>query len=246
MQLHSLGWRSVYHHEILAKGLAPEDLRTMLTQRLRWAQGTLQVMLRDNPLAKRGLSIGQRLMYFATMWSYLSGFAAVVYLTAPVVYLVFGVLPVTAWSVDFFVRFLPYFLVNQVLFLVVAKGLRTWRGQQYSLALFPVWIRACWSAFANVVLHRPLTFAVTRKDGRDPRGVPWREIWPQLTAMVVLGIALVIGVTRVIIGTGDGTGTLVNTVWVLYDLVVLSVIIQAARYRGPARTLEEENHGSQN
>ena len=38
----------------------------------------------------------------------------------------------------------------------------------------------------------------------------------------------------------------VNTVWVLYDLVVLSVIIQAARYRGPARTLEEENHGSQN
>ena len=76
--------------------------------------------------------------------------------------------------------------------------------------------------------------------------MPWREIWPQLTAMVVLGIALVIGVTRVIIGTGDGTGTLVNTVWVLYDLVVLSVIIQAARYRGPARTLEEENHGSQN
>lgn len=245
MQLHSLGWRSVYHHEILAKGLAPEDLRTMLTQRLRWAQGTLQVMLRDNPLAKRGLSIGQRLMYFATMWSYLSGFAAVIYLTAPVVYLVFGVLPVTAWSVDFFVRFLPYFLVNQLLFLVVAKGLRTWRGQQYSLALFPVWIRACWTAFANVVFGRPLSFAVTRKDGRDPRGVPWREIWPQLTAMVVLSVALVIGITRVVIGTGDGTGTLVNTVWVLYDLVVLSVIIQAARYRGPARTLEEENHGSQ-
>ena len=32
----------------------------------------------------------------------------------------------------------------------------------------------------------------------------------------------------------------------LYDLVVLSVIVQAARYRGPARTLEEDNHGSQN
>ncbi|WP_312171049.1 glycosyltransferase family 2 protein [Microbacterium sp.] len=245
MQLHSLGWRSVYHHEILAKGLAPEDLRTMLTQRLRWAQGTLQVMLRDNPLVKRGLSVGQRLMYFATMWSYLSGFAAIVHLTAPVVYLVFGVLPVTAWSVDFFVRFLPYFLVNQLLFLVVAKGIRTWRGQQYSLALFPVWIRACWTAFANVVFGRPLSFAVTRKDGRDPRGVPWREIWPQLTAMVVLSIALVIGVTRVIIGTGDGTGTLVNTVWVLYDLVVLSVIIHAARYRGPARILEEESLGHQ-
>lgn len=245
MQLHALGWRSVYHHEILAKGLAPEDLRTMLTQRLRWAQGTLQVMLRDNPLVKRGLSFGQRLMYFATMWSYLSGFAAIAYLAAPVIYLVFGVLPVTAWSVDFFARFLPYFLVNQLLFLVVAKGVRTWRGQQYSLALFPVWIRACVTAFANVVFHRPLAFAVTRKDGRDPRGVPWREIWPQLTAIAVLSVALVIGATRVILGTADGVGTLVNTVWVVYDLVVLSVIIQAARYRGPAAVLlEKESHGT--
>ncbi|MEW2459092.1 glycosyltransferase family 2 protein [Microbacterium sp. K41] len=246
MQLHALGWRSVYHHEILAHGLAPEDLRTMLTQRLRWAQGTLQVMLRDNPLAKRGLSVGQRLMYFATMWSYLSGFAAIVYLAAPVIYLVFGVLPVTAWSVDFFARFLPYFLINQALFLVVAKGVKTWRGQQYSLALFPVWIRACWTAFANVVLGRPLSFAVTRKDGRDPRGVPWGEIWPQLTAMIVLAVALVIGVVRVFLGTADGTGTLVNTAWVLYDLVVLSVIIQAARYRGPAAAiLEKESNERQ-
>ncbi|MBT2483836.1 MULTISPECIES: glycosyltransferase [unclassified Microbacterium] len=243
MQLHSLGWRSVYHHEILAKGLAPEDLRTMLTQRLRWAQGTLQVMLRDNPLVKRGLSAGQRLMYFATMWSYLSGFAAIVYLAAPVVYLVGGILPVTAWSVDFFVRFLPYFIVNQVLFLVIAKGVRTWRGQQYSLALFPVWIRACWTAFANVVFGRPLSFAVTKKDGRDTRGVPWREIWPQLTAIAVLSIALVIGVIRVFAGTADGIGTLVNTAWVLYDLLVLSVIIQAARYRGPsAQILEKESN----
>jgi cellulose synthase (UDP-forming) len=202
-------------------------------------------MLRDNPLVKRGLSFGQRLMYFATMWSYLSGFAALAYLAAPVIYLVFGVLPVTAWSVDFFARFLPYFLVNQLLFLVVAKGVRTWRGQQYSLALFPVWIRACVTAFANVVFHRPLAFAVTRKDGRDPRGVPWREIWPQLTAIAVLSVALVIGATRVILGTADGVGTLVNTIWVVYDLVVLSVIIQAARYRGPAAVLlEKESHGT--
>ena len=240
MQLHAQGWRSVYHHEILARGLAPEDLRTMLTQRLRWAQGTLQVMLRDNPLVKKGLGAGQRLMYFATMWSYLSGFAALAYLTAPVLYLLAGVMPVAAWSVDFFARFLPFFIVNQVLFLVVAKGMRTWRGQQYSLALFPVWIRACWTAVANVVFGRPLGFAVTRKDGRAPGGVPLRHIWPQLVAIVVLIVAVIVGVIRVIVGTADGTGTLVNTVWVVYDLAVLSVIVQAALYRGPSPR-EKEN-----
>ena len=43
---------------------------------------------REPARASAGLSAGQRLMYFATMWSYLSGFAAVVYLAAPVIYLV--------------------------------------------------------------------------------------------------------------------------------------------------------------
>lgn len=234
MQLHSAGWRSVYHHELLATGLAPEDLGTMLGQRLRWAQGTLQVMLRDNPLLKRGLSGGQRIMYFATMWSYLSGFASVVYLAAPVIYLLTGVMPVTAWSVDFFARFIPYFVLSQLMFLVAARGLRTWRGQQYSLALFPLWIRACWTAAANVWFGRSLGFVVTPKERQGRAPIPWRQIWPQLTAIVVLVIAAIVGVLRVIAGTADGLGTLVNTVWVVYDVVVLSIIPRAALYRGPA------------
>ncbi|HEX2552002.1 MAG TPA: glycosyltransferase family 2 protein, partial [Nocardioidaceae bacterium] len=114
MRLHAMGWRSVYHHEVLAHGLAPEDLRTMLQQRLRWAQGTIQVMFRENPLVQKGLSVGQRLMYFATMWSYLSGFFAIVYLGAPVAYLVFGLLPVTAFSLEFFEHLIPYLIVNQL------------------------------------------------------------------------------------------------------------------------------------
>ncbi|PRZ15227.1 glycosyltransferase family 2 protein [Nesterenkonia sandarakina] len=239
MQLHSMGWRSVYHHEILARGLAPEDLQTMLKQRLRWAQGTMQVLLRDNPLAKRGLSAGQRLMYFGTMWSYLAGFAAIVYLSAPVIYLMFGVMPVNAWSGDFFARFLPYFLINQLMFLIVARGIRTWRGQQYSLALFPVWIRACTSSFANVVFKKPLSFVVTRKDGRQDGALPLREVWPQLTAIVLLILALITGIIRVLLGTADGTGTLVNTVWVVYSLAALSIVIQALRYKGPAAHAEE-------
>ncbi|MGN6441896.1 MAG: glycosyltransferase family 2 protein, partial [Arthrobacter sp.] len=107
MRMHAMGWESVYHHEILAYGLAPEDLKTMLTQRLRWAQGTIQVLLRENPLVQKGLKIGQRLMYFATMWTYLSGFAAVIYFAAPIIYLLLGILPVSSLSWDFFIRFIP-------------------------------------------------------------------------------------------------------------------------------------------
>nr|WP_246169613.1 glycosyltransferase family 2 protein [Actinotalea subterranea] len=238
MRLHALGWRTVYHHERLAHGLAPEDLGTMLTQRLRWAQGTLQVMLRENPLVMRGLAAGQRLMYLATMWSYLSGFAAVVYLAAPVIFLCFGVLPVTAWSADFFARFVPFQLASQALFLVAAHGLRTWRGQQYALALFPVWIRATVTAAANVWWGRPLTFAVTSKVRRaDPQA--WRLVLPQLVAAGTLVAAAIIGLVRFSLGYAPWLGTLVNLGWVAYDLLVLSVLVQALRYRGHA-TLGKE------
>jgi cellulose synthase (UDP-forming) len=231
MRLHGLGWKSVYHHELLAVGLAPEDLGTMLKQRLRWAQGTMQVMIRENPLMQRGMSLAQRLMYFSTMWSYLSGFAAVIYFAAPIVFLCFGVLPVNTTAWEFFLRFLPFMLANQVLFSFAGRGVSTWRGQQYSLALFPVWIEATTSAVANVFFGRPLTFIVTSKVRGEYRP-QWRLITPQIIVSVALAIAAVIGIVRLVLGVGEPIGTAVNLAWVVFDLVVLSVLVPAVRYRG--------------
>jgi cellulose synthase/poly-beta-1,6-N-acetylglucosamine synthase-like glycosyltransferase len=234
MRLHRLGWRSVYHHQVLARGLAPEDLRSMLHQRLRWSQGTLQVMLRENPLVQRGLHWGQRLMYLATMWSYLSGFATLVYLAAPVAYLVLGVRPVDTFGEDFLVRLLPFLVLNQVLGLVVGWRLGTWRGQQYNLALFPLWIRACATAAGNVWFGRSLGFVVTPKTAQGDGRPPWSLIRPQLVAMGVLVVAAIIGVTREVLGVAPTPeGTWVNLAWVGYDLLMLSIVLRAVHYRGP-------------
>ncbi len=233
MRLHALGWRSAYHDEVLADGLAPEDLQTMLVQRLRWAQGTVQVMFRENPLVQKGLTLAQRLMYFATMWSYLSGFAALVYIGAPVIYLTVGVLPVQALSTEFFLRLIPFLVVNQLLFWLVADGRPTWRGQQYSLALFPVWIKSFTSAFGNVFLGRPLDFAVTPKTRRESSdGPPWHLVKPQLWAIGLLVFAMVVGVVRILAGQANPAGALFNMLWVVFDLLIFSIIIKAALYRG--------------
>ncbi|PVE19207.1 glycosyltransferase [Arthrobacter sp. Bz4] len=231
MRMHSLGWKSVYHHEILAIGLAPEDLKTMLTQRLRWAQGTIQVLLRENPLSQKGMKWTQRLMYFATMWSYLSGFAAVVYIAAPIIYLLLGILPVNSLSSEFFIRFIPFMIVNQLLFMVAGRGAKTWRGQQYSLALFPIWIKACTTAARNVWFGRPLDFAVTPKVKQD-RSHDWHLIRPQLVAMGLLVVAAIVGLVRLAVGLNEPLGTAVNVFWVVYDLIVLSVLFKAVRYEG--------------
>ncbi len=237
MRLHAMGWRSVYHDEILARGLAPEDLGTMLQQRLRWAQGTLQVLLRENPLTQHGLSWGQRLMYFSTMWTYLSGFTAVVYIAGPMLFLCFGVRPVLAYGPQF-VMFLPYLVANQILFFIVGYGIRTWRGHQYSLALFPLWIRAFTTAAGNVFFGRTLGFVVTSKT-KGERVSQWKFIRPQLVAIGLLVVAALVGVARQLLGYAPSfSGTLVNLGWVGYDLLVLSVIIEAALYRGSYRREE--------
>jgi cellulose synthase (UDP-forming) len=232
MRLHAAGWKTAYHHETLVLGLAPEDLGTMLTQRLRWAQGTMQVMFRENPLLCAGLTIPQRLMYWATIWSYLSGFAAVAYLAAPVIYLLTGILPVRALSAAFFARLLPFLIVNQLLFAIVGRGVKTWRGQQYSLALFPVWIKAVTSAFCNVYLGRPLAFAVTPKARQDSGGPPWHLVRYQLIAAALLIAAMVAGVVRIAVGHAAPLPAGISLGWAAFDLLLLSVIIQAARYRG--------------
>ncbi|GIW00058.1 glycosyltransferase [Roseiflexus sp.] len=234
MRLHAAGWRSVYHDEILARGLAPEDLRSALQQRLRWAQGTIQVMLRENPLFIRRLGWGQRLMYFATMWSYLSGFFSVIYLAAPILYLIFGMLPVRAQAEEFFWRLVPYLITNELVFAVAGWKRATWRGRQYSLALFPLWIRAVISAIGNVYAGRPLGFVVTpkvRQGGMHLWG-QLRLVRIQVITMALLILSAIWGLGRLALGVQtEGIPTLVNIFWIGYDLLMLSVVIDAALYQ---------------
>ncbi len=122
-------------------------------------------------------------------------------------------------------------VVNQLLFLVAGHGISTWRGQQYSLALFPTWIKSCTTAARNVWFGRPLGFAVTPK-ARQSGGPSWSLIRPQIIVAVLLAIAMVVGMARLLTGLAEPLGTLVNVFWVAFDLVVLSVLVKAVLYKG--------------
>lgn len=243
MHLHALGWRSVYHHEVLVAGLAPDDLRTMLGQRQRWAAGSMQVFFAHNPLFVRGLSFAQRLMYLATMTSYLGGFATLVYIAAPVIFLTTGVFPMEIAPGDFFTHFLPFFIACQLLYLVAGYGHRgLWRGQQYSFALFPTWIAATLSAAAAVFLHRNLEFSVTPKESTRSHRADYRAVWIQLTVMAIFVVALGIGAWRALAGEAALFPTLLTTAWVGIDMLLLGVVIRAARFTGN-RTGDETHFG---
>lgn len=228
MRLHALGWGSAFHPEVLAYGLAPEDLEAVLEQRRRWAEGTFQVFLRENPLFIEGLSFAQRVQYFTTMYSYFNGFFNLIYLLAPIVYLFTGIAPVAAWSVGLAWRLIPYLTMNQVVFRYVAWGIPVWRGEQYQLSLFPVWIRA----FFSVLFGAESQFVVTRKERRA--GNYLVLVWPQALIASLTGLAIPYGLFSYVVGWNTRlAGILANIFWSSYNLVRLSASLRAAVYEPP-------------
>ena len=181
-------------------------------------------------------------MYFSTMWSYFSGFAALFYFAAPIIFLCFGILPVRTDPLEFFLRFIPFMIANQLIFLFASRGISTWRGQQYSYALFPVWIKATTSAVANVYFKRPMTFVVTPKT-RNENSPNWRLIYPQLVFIAAFVISLFVGIARYATGQAPLLATVINVMWVLFDLSLLSVLFPAILYRG-SDSQKRGSHGN--
>ncbi|WP_224311770.1 MULTISPECIES: glycosyltransferase [Nostocaceae] len=231
MRLHGAGWKSVYHHELLAEGLAPDDLSSTLKQRLRWAQGTIQVLVRENPLSKPGLTFWQRLQYFKTMYSYFSGFATLIFISCPIIYFFTEISPVKTYGIDFIVHFLPTFIINRLTFIVAIWGIpasEIWRSEQYAIALFPVFIQAVWSVFTG----QKINFQVTPKQRQS--GIYLQMIWPQLMFLLLTIIGIVWSLYNFVIGhLNHPWVNLLNSSWAIYNLLLLSGIIRASVWQMP-------------
>ncbi|MBD6618093.1 glycosyltransferase [Komarekiella sp. 'clone 1'] len=226
MRLHGAGWKSVYHHELLAEGLAPDDLKSTLKQRLRWAQGTIQVLLRENPLTKSGLTFWQRLHYFKTMYSYFSGFATVIFISCPIIYFFTDIVPVKTYGPDFALHFFPAFLINRLTFIAATWGIparEVWRAEQYAIALFPLFIQAVLSVF----IGGNLKFQVTPKQRQS--GIYLQLVWPQLLVFLFTILGILWSLYRFAIGHLNSPWVhLLNSAWAIYNLLLLWAIIRAS------------------
>lgn len=229
MRLHSAGWHSVYHHEILAEGLAPDDLSSTLTQKLRWAQGTIQVLVRDNPLFKSGLTFWQRLQYFQTMYSYFAGFFVFIFLACPIISFFTGLSPVNSYGPAFILHFVPTYVINRLNLLAAGWGVpkkELWRNEQYAIALFPLQIQAVWS----VLIGKKVSFKVTPKQRQS--GVFWGLVRIQLIIFGLTIAGMLWALVQLALGHWSNSLTyLVNVGWGCYHLALLWVVIRAAYWQ---------------
>ncbi|MBE9121790.1 glycosyltransferase [Tychonema sp. LEGE 07199] len=117
IRLSATGYRLVYLDEKLSAGLAAENIEAHLTQRVRWARGTLQAFfINSNPLTIRGLRFVQRLSHLEGLLHWFTSLTRVLFLLMPLAYSFLGIIPLRTNARELLYFFLPYYLVQVTVF----------------------------------------------------------------------------------------------------------------------------------
>jgi cellulose synthase (UDP-forming) len=220
-------WKSVFHPWVESKMLSPRDLLSWTIQRFKYAGGTLDILWNDNPLFRRGLSFWQRVMYGATFWSYLAGLWNLVFLLAPIVYLLSGIAPVAAYSVDFYKHILPFLIANELAMMVGTWGIPGYKAKLWYLSFFPINLRALWA----VARGEQIKFKVTPKDRQS--GTFQHLVFPQIAIVLLTVMALAYALIAFLLGSNAYTagGLIANGFWAANNIIAMSGIILAAFWR---------------
>lgn len=220
-------YHSVLHPYVESKMLSPLDLGTWATQRFRYAGGTIDLVTKEfSRFFQRGLSLGQKLMYFSTFWSYTGAIWLMILLASPLIYMFTNIAPVQSYSMDFFIHLIPFLFFNQLALMIATWGINSNRGGQFFIAIFPIVIKAFW----DVLRRKPIRFVVTAKSAKEGNFLALVPI--QIGLIVTYLIAILYATTLYIIGERIYlTGYAVNLMWSLFNVISLLAIVKAALYK---------------
>ncbi|HXV68362.1 MAG TPA: glycosyltransferase [Nitrospira sp.] len=228
MNLHAKGHKSCYLNRVLSAGLMPETLEGYLKQRKRWAMGCIQVLLRDNPLTKSGLTLVQRIDYFGSIFYFFFGVPRLICLIAPLSSLLFSTPPLNAEVTQLVLYFFSFYIASAWVMRPVSRGSRNpfW-SDIYEIAMCFALSAVALKALSAPRKERP--FEVTPKGQRVKKNTSTELslAWPHLITFGLLISGLVIGIQHLREGTGD-PGLPVSLLWGSLNLCFLTIAMFVA------------------
>ncbi|KFX13187.1 UDP-forming cellulose synthase catalytic subunit [Pectobacterium atrosepticum] len=228
LRLHRRGYSSAYIRIPQAAGLATESLSAHIGQRIRWARGMVQIFRLDNPLFGKGLKLGQRLCYANAMMHFLSGIPRLIFLTAPLAFLLMHAYIIFAPALAIALYVLPHMvhasLTNSR---IQGRYRHSFWSEIYETVL--AWYIARPTTVALFNPHKG-KFNVTAKGGLvEEQHVDWVITRPYLV-LVLLNIAGVLyGIWRLIYGPSEEIMTVfISLLWVVYNMTILGGAVAVA------------------
>ncbi len=229
--LHKQGFRSVYHDESLAYGVAPARIEPFLKQRVRWGVGAMNVWRKEGIVFTRGLTLAQRLNYLATVLAYFDGWQKAFFYFAPVVVLMAGAMPIDADGAVFLLHFVPYYLLNFLAFEEISRGYgRSVLIEQYNMARFASF---AWSTLGVFRIRK--RFGVTDKHTEAP-GSNFGFLLPQLAVVGLNALAIPVGIALFYAGGHlPEDGMWANVVWAAINTWLALLVVSFTLARGTNR-----------
>ena len=219
LDLHSKGYHSVYIDRAMISGLQPDTFSSFILQRLRWAQGMVQIFLLKNPLRRTGLSLTQKLGYTSNMLFWFFPYARIVFLLAPVAYLVFGLKIYDANIAEFFSYALPALLTSMMLADYLYGKVRwTFVSELYET------LQAFFSLMGvtrTIINPSAPSFAVTPKGEQVGQNYVTSLARPFYIMLLITIAALIFGAARFNYYPDDRGITAVTMTWEFLNLLTL-------------------------
>jgi len=228
LKMHRRGYQTAYLNIPLAAGLATESLADHIGQRMRWARGMAQIFRLDNPLLGKGLNWAQRLCYSNAMLYFLNGGPRLVFLIAPLAFLLLGSYIVYAPAVMIAVYALPHIIhANLTNSRKQGEYRHSFWAEMYETVL--AWYILKPTTVALFAPHKG-KFNVTSKGQRvDKNYFNWQISAPYITLVLISLLGFIFGIYKFFTIEDDQQLTvIINMAWLTYNLIILGGAVAVA------------------
>ena len=236
LRIHARGYKSVYYSKPLVGGLATERFSYHVGQRIRWARGMIQILRIQNPLLTRGLTLPQRLNYFNAMLHFMFGIPRLIFILAPITYLLFGLHPVTGWGLEVLLYAMPHIVLATIAASMVSGNFRhSFWAEIYETAIAAFVVPVTLLALISPNLGK---FNVTNKGGNIERSeFDLRHASPTILLTILALVSVATVPYRWLTSPLEHSSIVINAVWTFYNLIILSAAVIAARDKAQERSL---------
>lgn len=181
------GYKCFAINTVLASGLSPTSLQSLINQRVRWARGCIQTGRKMHLILSKDMKFAQKANYLASIWYWYASWKRLVYIMSPILFAAFGVMVVKCSLVEVLFFWLPMYISSNACLKMMSRNIRTTKWTNlYETVIFPFMLIPVLLESLGISMKK---FKVTKKGGNeDERSILHAVPHAILIVLSVIGI----------------------------------------------------------
>ncbi len=191
MLIQGKGYKCLAINHVLASGLSPTDLKSLINQRVRWGRGCIQTGRKMHLIFNLKLKFKQKINYLASVWYWYASWKRLIYIMSPILFATFGVMVVKCTLMEVLIFWLPMYISSNISLKMMSRNIRTTKWTNlYETIIFPFMLIPTLLETFCISMKK---FKVTKKERKQEE-----RNWPYAIPHAILVVLSVIGIVNCI------------------------------------------------